>query len=327
MFGNWVNPAEFGLFLRKFRRDSDLFRRATKKLSRDEDTRVKESWAAIERPGNWWEIPMVQLRWNGMMTGDPTKNHFDYIAEKFLSGRPALRALSLGCGAGAKERRWAETDRFERIDAYDVAQVAIKKAQEDIRASKYSNVVFYSVGNALTLDLPKDHYDMIIFDHSLHHFSPMEALLLRVRESMKTKGLIVASEFVGPSRFQWTSRQLEVVNGLLSVFPKEYLSLWNSPLPRLPAWRPSKLSMWLSDPSESVESSHIIPLLHKHFNVVEQKGYGGAILHLLFAGIAHHFINPDQTAEQMLRFCFDVEDLLLQTGDIGHDFALIIANK
>lgn len=327
MFGNWINPAEFALFLKKLRRDSDLVRRVTQKLSRDDDSRVRASWAAIDRPGNWWEIPMVQLRWNAMMTGDSSKTYYEYIVEKFLSGGSRLRALSLGCGGGAKERRWAETDLFEHIDAYDVAEVAIQKAQKDIRASKYSNVVSYSVGNAHTLDFPKDHYDMIIFDHSLHHFSPMESLLLRVRESMKANGLLVASEFVGPSRFQWTRRQLEVINGLLNVFPKEYLSLWNSPLPRLHAWRPSKLSMWLSDPSESVESSHIIPLLHKHFSVVEQKGYGGAILHLLFAGIAHHFFTPDQTAERLLRLSFDVEDLLLKTGDIGHDFALIIARK
>lgn len=62
--------------------------------------------------------------------------------------------------------------------------------------------------------------------------------------------------------------------------------------------------MWLSDPSEAVESSDIVPLIHKHFEVVERKDYGGAILHLLFSGIGHHFVSPDPDAKQLLNISF-----------------------
>ena len=85
--------------------------------------------------------------------------------------------------------------------------------------------------------------------------------------------------------------------------------------------------MWVSDPSEAIESSDIVPLMHKHFEVLEQKGYGGAILHLLFSGIAHHFVSPDREAEQLLTFSFAVEDALLGSKEITHDFALLIARR
>lgn len=324
MFGNWVNPIELVYFLRKLRRDSSFLGRFTSTLTRNESARVRESWSRIERPGNWWDIPAVQRRWNVMITGDQAKSHCQYVAEKYLVNRTRLQALSLGCGDGAKEKQWFDTGRFAQIDAYDLSAEAIKEAESSIRETKYADGIRYRAADVYQLELPQTHYDLVFFEHSLHHFSPLEPLLNRVAHAMKPDGLLVANEFVGPSRFQWTDRQLEIINGLLSVFPKQYLRLWNSPLPRLPAWRPSKLSMWLSDPSEAVESSKIIPLLHKHFSIVEQRGYGGAVLHQLLAGIAQHFVSPDPHAQRLLQSCFEVEDLLLSTHDIEHDFALII---
>jgi hypothetical protein len=134
----------------------------------------------------------------------------------------------------------------------------------------------------------------------------------------------VANEFIGPTRFQWTDRQLSGVNELLDTFPAEYTTLFASTVPRPKAIRPSKLAMWLSDPSEAVESSNIMPLLEKLFHVREVRGYGGTILHLLFSGIAHHFINPDDAGRRLMDACFAAEDRLLDSRQLDHDFALII---
>ena len=137
----------------------------------------------------------------------------------------------------------------------------------------------------------------------------------------------MANEFVGPTRFQWTDRQLNVVNALLRLFPKNYALLYQSQVPKLRSVRPSRLSMWLSDPSEAVESSDIIPMLREYFRIVKINGYGGSVLHLLFSGIGHHFVHPDTVAEHLLRVSFEVEDLLLKSGELSHDFALLVCQK
>jgi hypothetical protein len=85
--------------------------------------------------------------------------------------------------------------------------------------------------------------------------------------------------------------------------------------------------MWLSDPSEAVESSDIVPSIHSLFEVLEQKGFGGAILHLLFSGIAHHFVTPDVETRRLHEFAFSIEDTLLRLKEIEHDFALVNAGK
>lgn len=259
-----------------------------------------------------------------MITGDGAKSHQEYVTQKFSGRNSSLDALSLGCGTGLKEVLWAKTGQFRTIDAYDLSEQRIRAAIHSLGNSPEAEIIRYRASDIANLKLPAHHYDLVIFEHSLHHFSPLNDLFVRLRDVLKPDGLIIANEYVGPTRFQWTDKQLAVVNAILEVFPKEYTTLFASRFSRPKARRPSKLAMWLSDPSEAIESAQIIPLLEKHFEPVEIKGYGGAVLHLLFSGIAHHFIDPDYRAQRFLEFCFTVEDLLLDHHEIEHDFALLV---
>lgn len=117
------------------------------------------------------------------------------------------------------------------------------------------------------------------------------------------------------------------MNAFLTVIPDRYKTLMGSRFTKPAVIRPSRLSMFISDPSEAVESSNIMPLLHKHFDVIEVKGFGGSILHLLLAGIGHHFVNPDRDARRILELCFEAEDALIASGDLQHDFVLAVCRK
>jgi SAM-dependent methyltransferase len=88
---------------------------------------------------------------------------------------------------------------------------------------------------------------------------------------------------------------------------------------------PSLSSVVLTDPSEAVRSSDILPLLPRWFDVVEQRGYGGSLLHWLLGGIAHHFVDGDESAQQTLAMLGDLEDHLVESGELGHDFTTVVA--
>ena len=328
MFNNWVSTSELIHFLRRIRRDRVLQDKFAGRLRITKNARIKASWAHTKAPPTgWWDIPAVQARWNRMISGDENITYQQYVAKNYCSGKSHLTGLSLGCGTGAKEILWAKTGLFASIDAYDLSEPRILAAIESTRNGPEAGVLHYRVADISRLHLPDHSYDIVIFDHSLHHFSHLETLLRRIKKILKPGGLLVANEFIGPTRFQWTKRQLEVVNALLRVFPKEYTTLFDSRFPRLKSIRPSKLAMWLSDPSEAVESSTIMPLLQRHFELMEVKGCGGTILHLLFSGIAHHFVNPDVRGQRLLDFCFATEDFLLDIQNIEHDFALVICRN
>jgi hypothetical protein len=89
----------------------------------------------------------------------------------------------------------------------------------------------------------------------------------------------------------------------LGLLPARYRKLWHSAEVKREAFRPSRLLVRLGDPSEAVESARILPLLHEIFEVVEVKEYGGAILHMLFHAIGHHFRGDDEETGRWLGYC------------------------
>ena len=328
MFRNWIDPLEPIHLLKRLRRDPALRQRILGRIRPGRTARVITTWSDTGRsPDHWWEIPLIRERMRRMITGDAGLPYQEYVVRRHLRAATPYTALSLGCGSGEKEVEWAGTGRFRSIDAYDISASRIKSARESLESTPFGEIIRYQVGDAHRLNLPPDTYDAVLFDHALHHFSSLDSLLLRVGGTLRPGGIVVANEFIGPSRFQWTDRQLEAVNELLAGFPPRYTTRRASMLSREKVRRPSKLAMWLSDPSEAVESSEIMPLIHKHFDVLEERCYGGAILHLLYSGIAHHFVSPDEEALHLLERSMSVEDALLHAGEIGHDFALVVARK
>jgi SAM-dependent methyltransferase len=299
------------------------------RLVRGRQDAVKTTWEQVEGPPSYlWSIPSVCRRANRLITGDPDLDYSAYVSQAYLAPLQPLHGLSLGCGTGKKELRWANLCRYTRLDAYDVSAPRIAYARSQAQAAGRTEIHYYAA-DIYQVDWPEAHYDVVFVDQSLHHFTPLEALLFKIRDALKSTGYLIASEFVGPTRFQWTDRQLEVINGLLAILPRAYRKRWSNNQVKTRVYRPSRLSMLLGDPSEAVESARIVPLLERHFEIVERQDYGGTILHMLFDDIAANFLGEDgqekdETACKLIELCFAVEDTLLELGDIPSDFALLI---
>jgi 2-polyprenyl-3-methyl-5-hydroxy-6-metoxy-1,4-benzoquinol methylase len=262
-----------------------------------------------------------------MISGNRNVNHQEYVVRKYCLSRNLLNGLSIGCGTGSKEIEWARAGKFRNIDAYDLSPERIHAAMKTSATLPEGNIINYRVADFNDLILSEGKYDIVIFEHSLHHLSPLDSALQRISTSLKPGGLLIANEFIGPNRFQWTDLQLDAINSLLNEFPPKFKTFSGTTYLKKSVYRRSKLLMWLSDPSEGIESSDIVSKLSKYFNVLENRGYGGAILHLLYSDIAHHFITPDSTGSNLLNRSFGIEDALMERGKLTHDFAVVICNK
>ena len=223
--------------------------------------------------------------------------------------------------------RWAELGKFSHIDAYDISKEHVDSAIAAARAKGCDRVIDYRVADVNKIEVHENQYDIVLVEQSLHHFTPLEQVLQKIHTFLKPDGYFVVNEFIGPSRFQWTDRQIQATNGLLAILPVKYRTLWNSRAVKTRAYKPGQLRMLLADPSEAVESSRILPVLQEHFDIVEVKGFGGNILHLLFDGIAHHFASPDADAQDWLSLCFQIEDQFLAGEKLQNDFVLAICRK
>jgi SAM-dependent methyltransferase len=297
-------------------------------LARGKEGKVKAVWAHTQgEPTNWWDIPEVTARWNRLVSGDAGIDYCAYVANTYLDQRSSLTAMSLGCGTGIKELRWAELEKFSRIDAYDLSPSRIEAAKDSAVENGRSAILNYQVSDIQRIPMCENHYDLILADGSLHHFSPLADILRRISAFLKPEGYFIVNEYVGPSRFQWTDRQLEAINGMLAVLPAQYKTLWDGRAGKKEVFRPSRLSMMLIDPSEAIESANIEPLLHENFEVLETKRYGGSLLQMFFNGIAHHFCSQDVNAKRWLEILFTVEDALLEEGELSSDFFVAVCRK
>ncbi len=298
------------------------------KLASGKRGKIEKSWKHIKKPPvNWYDIPEVKKRWNYLISGNAKIDHYEYIFRKHFSGKKNLRALSLGCGTGHRELKWAELGSFKSIDAYDLSKPRIEFARKEAEKRGYSNIINYCVADIYKIKEHNNYYDIVLAEHSLHHFSPLRSLLFKINNFLKPDGFFIVNEFVGPSRFQWTDRQIEAIGGLLSILPAKYRARWNDKTVKTKIFRPSRLSMILNDPSEAVESSNILPLLQEAFNIKEIKEYGGTILMMLFSDIAHNFLSENRETKCFLDFCFNAEDVLLQNKYIKSDFVIAVCKK
>jgi hypothetical protein len=126
-------------------------------------------------------FPRYYQRANRLVSGDPQVDYIAYITRKYLAGR-SLAGLSLGCGAGHKELRWASCGNFARLDAYDLTPQRIAAAKAEARARGVANVHFH-IGDVYRLDWPSGQYDVVLGDQSLHHFAPIESLYANIRRA------------------------------------------------------------------------------------------------------------------------------------------------
>lgn len=296
------------------------------KLRGSSKDRVVRQWSDTDpEPAQWWSIPAVRRRWNLLISGDAGLDFPAYVHRSHLRGRSDLRALSLGCGMGGRELRWAELSAFAHLDAFDISPSQVAVAAERARVGGYADTVRFEVRDFTTLS-DDVRYDVILAEHSLHHLAPMPEVVAKIDQLLAPGGLFLVDEYIGPKRFQWTDRQLVEAQSLLEMLPERLRVMGRGTIKRR-VIRPSLLWMLLTDPSEAIDSARIAPVLHDVFDVVEERPYGGAVLHLALTDIAQNFLDEDEEASELLHQCFAREDQLMASGAVASDFAALVCRK
>lgn len=277
--------------------------------------RTLSKWNTISSSSDFWIILEIRCRWNEKCTGNPNIEYEDYVVSKYFSKSKGLKMLSVGCGTGARERKFAKYPNFNLIEGVDMAEKQIDEARNHASDLKLNNIK-YIVGDFTTHIFEHSTYDVILFNSSLHHFKDIHNILqTKVLPLLKDGGYLLIFEYVGPKRLQWTKQQLEFANKLLTDLPLKYKIRFNSKSIKRRIYRPGLFRMLLVDPSEAIDSDSIIPSIHNHFKIIEERKIGWDISHLLFKDIAHNFLNNDKETQKLLSYLFDKEDeYLSMTG-------------
>ncbi len=289
-------------------------------------SRVKARWKQTDEPllRHWYQLQVVIDRLNLRITGDPSVSFHDMVCKRYLNDGKDRRALALGCGSGGRELDWARRGVFTEILGLDIVPDRIARAKQDAARQNLTNIARFQVSDVNTLVAQGEKFDVVLFEHSLHHFTDVKGTLARIERILAPDGFLIVDEYVGPRRFQWTPAQLNTADGLLHSIPARYRRFINSTRTKNRNLRAGTLLMWLNDPSEAVESDAIVPEVERQYDVLARHDYGGTITQLLFQDIAHHFVVDDGDNIVWANLILDAEEYLISKGMLASDFTAFI---
>ncbi|MEM6792819.1 MAG: class I SAM-dependent methyltransferase, partial [Acidobacteriota bacterium] len=207
-----------------------------------------------------------------------------------------------------------------RILGLDASPASIDLAERLAREAGLAERVQYRVVDVDRLSLEHGAHDAVIAKMSLHHFERLEALLDEIAASLKPGGVFMFNEFIGPSRFQWTDVQLDHMNRLLQTLPRSIRG--RTAVARIR--RPLVEDVIAQDPSESIRSAEIMPLVRERFELIEERPYGGTLLHILLEQLLPVIDWRREEDLAYLRLIMAYERALIEGGVLPSDFVYAV---
>lgn len=275
---------------------------------------------------SWSGIPQVHLNHNYLMTGRRDTYWVDWLRDHWFPGGVAGDALSLGCGAGHLDRIFKQRGfEFRSFTGIDISKPAVNRARALAGDIALAPVIQYAAADLNVANLSPDSYDFIYFFQALHHIEALERVLEQCDRALRRGGLLLVNEFVGPSRFQWTSRQIALANQSLALLPAELRGDLLRGGIKTEIERPTIRYMIGHDPSEAVRSAEIEGLLKARFDVIGEWNWGGTLNHLVFQGIAANFDSANAGHCALIEALIDRENRMIAAGALPSDFKVFLA--
>ncbi len=296
---------------------------------------VDQAWAGgtgawtSSAGGHWLEHPLVRSRIQEKVAGRPNCDVYGWfldLLDRLGVERPVASALTLGSGDGRLERGLAPKRFARRHLGLDLSEGAVASATAAAAAAGLSQIS-YAVADLNHPVLPPAAFDVVLGVSSVHHVERLEELLAAVETALVPGGLLFLNEYVGPKRFQWSRRQRETAEHLLGLLPERYRIVGAGGEVHRQPFAPSAEAVIAADPSESVRSDEILPLVAERFDILEHRDLGGTLLHLVLEGITRRFDPANPEDVRWLKLLFEAEDALIASGELTSDFAVVVARK
>jgi SAM-dependent methyltransferase len=264
----------------------------------------------------WWEDETT-LRHINLLVGqpDPPVMHGAFhrrICDHF-DGKSELKAISVGCGMGAKELWLMQLVDFDRFDLYDISPVNIEIGKAEAERQGVSSKAHFYIANAFEEATATD-YDMVYWNNSLHHMPDVAAAVRWSKERLKPGGLFAMDDFVGPDRFQWTDENLGWATKVRSALSDRLLASPYADAVVLPreCCKPTLDEIMAADPSEAMDSGRILAEVRVAFPQGEIIPTGGALYHLALNDIFCNFVTESDL--DCLRQILLLDELLAKHG-------------
>jgi SAM-dependent methyltransferase len=273
---------------------------------------------------SWWDSPVIVEECQRLVTGNPKMDIYEFL-KKCLPTHPFGNGLSICSGSGEFERGLLDSHICKSIDAYEIAEERVREGIRLAKEKKYA--ISFHVEDVNEAFFGTNCYDIFFSWSALHHIKQLERVCENVRTSLKDNGVLVAQEYIGPNQFQWTDKQIQIINKILSLLPHHFKRSSRTGAVIDSVRRPTIQSMNESDPSEAIRSEDIIPTLQHYFKINAIRFFGGSIYHPLFSEIVGNFDHNDQKDVSLVKLVLLLERVLIEEGILDNHYAVITGEK
>ena len=297
-------------------------------LHRQEYEQVSSKWdkAAPPSEGAWYTNKLVVSTFQKRLAGAGT-NWVEHLKARYGARR---NCISIGCGDGGVEAQMVQAGLCHTMQGIDLSPVRIQRANAAVPLYLHGRLNF-SVSNA-EKDIRGKDFDMVLFTHSLHHISNLESMARAIKHRiMSNDGVMVLQEYVGPVRWQFSEEVLYLMHQFLFHLTIKYPShaemlrkcskMWDGKqfIP------PNAEAVKADDPSETVHSNMIVPVLLNHFHLVEHVPLGGNFFQWLFHGCWARL--TDDTGNAMVGDMLEYEMFLVEQNIVISEYVFQVWNN
>jgi SAM-dependent methyltransferase len=171
--------------------------------------------------------------------------------------------LTLGCGAGRRERELVNAGVCRTFHGIDISEKAIAAARD--LAKEQDLPLTYEVADLNFVELPEKAFDLVVAQTALHHVLFLERVAEQIWRSLKGDGYLWIHDFIGETQGQYDPKRLSIMNRILAILPEKFRQnkINGQLIAEIKRPEPGRLG----SPFESIRSGEIIPLFQRWFTI------------------------------------------------------------
>jgi SAM-dependent methyltransferase len=287
----------------------------------DQKERTAAYWSRPESGPprtRWWQSRTIVRHINKRICGlevDGTEGG-DIELIRQIARRGALRqAVSIGCGNAHHELKLLASGVVEHFVLYENAEPRVRAAQSKAAELGLSERIDMRMTDAFKEPV-RQSYDLVYWKDALYHMFDARAAVDWSYAVLRQNGIFYMNEFVGPTRMQYTARQLDLAERARACLPERCLADPRNPDgPPLPhrRVRPKLDAMLATDPSECADSERILPAVSSRFPGATVKPTGGVIYALALSDVLANL--DEDTDRALIKAMMLADDLCIEAGE------------
>ncbi len=290
------------------------------KFDSDIEKKIGEYWSqrsSNKKPRwNWWSSRQVLRHINRRVCGLELRGVSQGLchrAKEMLLNQQLDTGISVGCGNGFKEMSLIQWGLVKKMICFELSEQRIVQGKEEAKKRSLSGNIEFRREDAFRVS-DREKADLVHWNNSLHHMPDTFKAVEWSRKILKTGGLFMMDDYVGPNYTQFSDKSLEFASQLRTKLPKKYLihpssSPDNIKIVDTKCNRPDLSKVIAKDPSEAADSENILPAVKNTFPNAEITLTGGVVYFIALPPLYANFDPTDELDVGFLDSLLTIDDL------------------